>query len=174
MTVMRRKWGTSDFQTLGLGLAFLTVSLSFAEAQSSGWIGWLAKGVMVIAFPGFLICAWMASFRVPGRNERTGDAVMSAENLTIQEVSEARIEAILAELKKAGNSEGGPLTGLSEFELADVFADRFRSALLGGAGPETGQDRVWLERRKTVENVIEVASWDPRLSCRKGYVEGAS
>ncbi|MDE0696006.1 MAG: hypothetical protein OXH76_09275 [Boseongicola sp.] len=140
---------------------------------------------------------------------------MSAENLTIQEVSEARVEAILADLKKAGSSGREPLAVSSEFELADVFADRFRDAfmvknsaayrddpkwfyrpapgidkpplahfavrhackrmifVLASADPENVQDRVWLERRKTVENVLEVASWDPRLSYCEGYVEGA-
>ncbi len=128
---------------------------------------------------------------------------MSTETETEGVGVEAKIEAIIAELKDAANAKGGLPRFISEFYIADVFADRFSSVFMareGGIGrwyfrPGPGMDepreayrevrhafvrmisvltgaieadrfdRARMERWGAVLNVLEIASWDPRLAC---------
>lgn len=62
---------------------------------------------------------------------------MPTDNMTTGEDSDARVEAILRELKDTASSKGGVSRFISEFELAEVFADRFSNVFMaevGGAG----------------------------------------
>lgn len=215
MTVARRKWGRSDFEVLGLSLCCLAI-LAIIPAGFSGLIGWLGKGVVAVAFSGFLVCALMANFHVFGRKARTGGAEMPSENLATDEVREARVEAALAGIvKDMTNSESGVSAVMSEFELARAFVERFGDAfmvrvpntyecpswyfrpspgvdkpqfahcearhacmrmisVLARVSEASGEDSLWLERRETVENVLDIASWDPGLRFREGSAEDGS
>ena len=208
MTVARRKWGRSDFEVLGLSLGCLAI-LAIIPAESSGLIGWLGKGVVAVAFSGFLVCGVMASFHVFGRKARTGGAETPSENLATDEAWEGRVEAALAGIMEdMASSECGVPAVLSEFELARTFAERFADTFMvrvpntyecpswhfrPGPGVEkariahcearhacmrmisvlarvseaSGEDSLWLERRETVENVLDIASWDPGLRFRE-------
>ena len=176
--------------------------------EPSTWVVILAVLVVVV----------LVRLAVGGRpktesTNRTGGAAMSSENLTIDEVSEARIEAILARLKDGANTMFSGPAPISEFDLADAFADLFEGAFMANssaihrqepkwhfrpapgidAPPEahvevrhacmrmilllvdgsnaSGSERERLQRRQAVENVLELASWDPRLSYVAGHSE---
>ena len=62
---------------------------------------------------------------------------MPTDNMTKGEGSNGRIEAIFAELKDTARSKCGVSRFMSEFDLAEMFADRFSSVFMaekGGAG----------------------------------------
>ena len=132
---------------------------------------------------------------------------MTTNNLTTGEEAAARVEARLAELKDTASVKGGVSRYMSEFDLAEIFADRFSSvfmaekggagtwyfrlapgsekprkaycearhacvrmiSLLTNAGEADIDDKARLQRWRTVLNVIEIASWDPRLAYSAGH-----
>lgn len=134
---------------------------------------------------------------------------MTTNNLTTGEDSAARVEARLAELKDTASVKGGVSRFMSEFDLAEIFADRFSSvfmaekggagtwyfrlasgsekprkaycearhacvrmiSLLTNAGEADIDDKARLQRWRTVWNVIEIASWDPRFAFSGGHLE---
>lgn len=44
-------------------------------------------------------------------------------------------------------------------------------SVLASVSEAAGDDRLWLERRETVENVLDIASWDPGLRFPAGSAE---
>lgn len=212
MTVARRKWGRSDAEVLGLSLWCLAI-LAIIPADSSGLIGWLGKGVVAVAFSGFLVCGVMANSHVFRRNGRAGGAEMSSKHLATDEVWEARVDAALAGIvTDMASSESVLPAVMSEFELARAFVERFGDAFVvrvpntyecpnwyfrsgAGAGKPrfahcearhacmrmisvlanvseaSGEDRLRLERWRTVEDVLNIASWDPALLFHEGSAE---